>query len=105
KEEDETTEIHHRTNLVYEANWEWCRKLNDGRADLHDEGGHGLSLVKILFKDLTKWLERDRGAFHLFQKQNTGSGGQHFLTKAELQDAKTSYLNKLAATFYEKGYW
>ncbi|GBM88591.1 hypothetical protein AVEN_162474-1, partial [Araneus ventricosus] len=80
-----------------------CRKLNDGRADLHDEGGHGLSLVKTLFRDLTKWLERDGGDFHLFQKQNTGSGGQRFLTKAELQDAKTPYLNNLAAIVYKKG--
>ena len=47
-------EFHRRLCNVYAENVmsdgsvrEWCRKFKEGRIDVHDEGGQGLSLIHI----------------------------------------------------------
>ncbi|GBN62128.1 hypothetical protein AVEN_188457-1 [Araneus ventricosus] len=48
-----------------------------------------LSLVKILFSDLTKWFERETQVTS-FSRLETGLGGQHFCNNEELQGSLPS---------------
>ena len=59
-------EIHCRMSKVYGENFmsdgsvrEWCRKFKEGRADVHDESGHGRKSVATV-----RLVERvDQGSF------------------------------------------
>ncbi|GBM29367.1 hypothetical protein AVEN_176000-1 [Araneus ventricosus] len=83
------------------------KKFKHTRTDGHDEDGRRRKSVAC--EDLLKRVDqvvqvRETAMTLTFsRKLKTGQGGQRFFTNEELQDAKETYHNTLAAIFYKEG--
>lgn len=78
-------QVYRKTFLSHNVVHEWCQKLKDGQANVHNEGGQGHKFVAT--EDLVQQVNqavREKQSFTISEIKNW-LGGKNFQANGELQ--------------------